>query len=120
MFLHMTTVKIIPDAPTNAPDTISALLDSMNPAILVDSPERAFRNDIDTGISPPPIAMTAMTPYILARAATIIIKERPKPRSFQSWPPVNANTPKTVMADRRTRVTAKRYGITLGLDDMVP
>jgi hypothetical protein len=60
--MHMTIVRIIPLQPTNAPDTTRALLESINPAALVENPERLFKKLMETGMSPPPIAMTAMTP----------------------------------------------------------
>jgi hypothetical protein len=60
--MHMTSVKMIPLHPTKAPATTSALLESIKPAMLVENPERLFKKEMDTGMSPPPIAMTAMIP----------------------------------------------------------
>ena len=60
--MHMTRVKIIPLHPTNAPETTRALLESMNPAKLVEKPDRLFKKEIETGMSPPPIAITAIMP----------------------------------------------------------
>ena len=82
-YMHITKVKMIPLHPTNAPETTNALLESIKPAALVENPDREFRNEIDTGMSPPPIAMTAIIPYKLARTATMTMKVIPNPRSFQ-------------------------------------
>lgn len=116
----MTRVNMIPDTPTKAPDTTKALLDIINPAILVENPDRLFKKEMDTGMSPPPMAITATIPYILARPATMTIKAMPKSRSFQSCPPVNAIVPNTAMAANIITVTRARNGTTLGLDEINP
>ena len=44
------------------PATISAVLSSAMPAAAADSPVKAFRVEITTGMSAPPIGSTASTP----------------------------------------------------------
>ena len=55
-------VRIEPEAPTSMPATISAVLSSAMPAAAADSPVNAFRVEITTGMSAPPIGTTASTP----------------------------------------------------------
>ena len=55
-------VRIEPEAPTSMPATISAVLSSAMPAAAALSPVNAFRVEITTGMSAPPIGVTASTP----------------------------------------------------------
>src|SRR4051794_35375439 len=55
-------VRIEPEAPTSMPATISAVLFSAMPAAAADRPVNAFRVEITTGMSAPPIGGTASTP----------------------------------------------------------
>ena len=60
--MHITMVRMMPLQPTKAPETTKALFESINPAALVEKPERLFKKLIETGMSPPPIAITAIMP----------------------------------------------------------
>ena len=55
-------VRIEPEAPTSMPATISAVLSSAMPAAAADRPVKAFRVEMTTGMSAPPIGSTASTP----------------------------------------------------------
>ena len=55
-------VRIEPDAPTSMPATISAVLSSAMPAAAALRPVKAFRVEMTTGMSAPPIGSTASTP----------------------------------------------------------
>ncbi len=55
-------VRMLPDAPTSAPATISAQLPMTKPAIATAVPVNAFSSEITTGMSAPPIGSTIMTP----------------------------------------------------------
>ena len=63
---HMSSVRIIPEAPTNAPATIKIMLFTINPADIAAIPDSEFKNAMTTGISAPPITATRMTPAINA------------------------------------------------------
>ena len=51
-------VRIVPDAPTIMPATISAVLSSARPVAAADRPVNAFSSEITTGMSAPPIGST--------------------------------------------------------------
>ena len=68
-------VRIVPEAPTMMPPTISAVLSSAMPAAAADRPVSAFSSEITTGMSAPPIGSTTMLPSIAA--ATRIRMNRP-------------------------------------------
>ena len=53
-----------PDVPTRQPDTTSTVLLIAKPANAAASPDRAFRKEIITGISPPPMHTTRVIPAI--------------------------------------------------------
>ena len=55
-------VRIEPEAPTSMPATISAVLSSAMPAAAALRPVNAFRVEMTTGMSAPPIGSTASTP----------------------------------------------------------
>ena len=55
-------VRIEPEAPTSMPATISAVLSSAMPAAAAERPVKAFRVEMTTGMSAPPIGSTASTP----------------------------------------------------------
>ena len=60
------SVSSVPDAPTSMPLTISTLLSSSKPVAAAASPVNAFRSEITTGMSAPPIGSTKRTPKIAA------------------------------------------------------
>ena len=62
--VHISKVRIIPDAPTKAPATIKIILFTINPADIAAIPESEFKNAMTTGISAPPITATLITPPI--------------------------------------------------------
>ena len=55
-------VRMLPEAPTSAPATISAQFPMTNPAIATAVPVNAFSSEITTGMSAPPIGSTIITP----------------------------------------------------------
>ena len=55
-------VRIVPEAPTIMPATISATLSSAMPAAAADRPVNALSSEITTGMSAPPIGSTNMLP----------------------------------------------------------
>ena len=60
-------VRIVPDAPTIIPATISAGLFSATPVAAAESPVNAFSSEITTGMSAPPIGSTTRLPRTAAR-----------------------------------------------------
>ena len=62
--LAIITVRINPLAPTSEPATIKTLFKSRRPANAAAIPEREFKSEITTGISPPPIGVTNPKPAI--------------------------------------------------------
>ena len=77
--LHIMTVSMTPLAPTREPATMSTLFCITKPAAQAARPERELSSDITTGISPPPMGMTATMPRTSDRtiAAAII--------SYPTW-----------------------------------
>ena len=68
MALLMSRVKMMPDAPTRVPATISRLESSTKPEAATARPVNEFKSEISTGTSAPPIGSTKITPS--ARAST--------------------------------------------------
>ena len=62
MAFAIMTVRIKPLAPTSEPATIKTLFKSKRPANAAAIPDREFRREITTGISPPPIGVTKPKP----------------------------------------------------------
>ena len=60
--LHMMTVRMRPEAPTRQPATTSTLLLMTKPAAQAARPEQEFSSEMTTGISPPPMGITAKMP----------------------------------------------------------
>ena len=60
--LAIRLVRIVPDAPTIIPATISAVLFRAIPVAAADRPVNAFSSEITTGMSAPPIGSTTMFP----------------------------------------------------------
>ena len=63
----MRFVRIVPDAPTIIPATISAVLSSAIPVAAAERPVNAFRSEITTGMSAPPIGRTTALPSSAAQ-----------------------------------------------------
>ena len=59
-------VRIVPDAPTIMPATISAMLSSAMPAAAAVRPVKALSVEMTTGMSAPPIGSTNVLPRIAA------------------------------------------------------
>ena len=60
----------MPEAPTSAPLTIRTLLCRTKPVAAAASPVNAFRSEITTGMSAPPIGSTKSTPNTAAAATS--------------------------------------------------
>mmetsp|Transcript_14921 Transcript_14921/g.28093 ORF Transcript_14921/g.28093 Transcript_14921/m.28093 type:complete len:285 (+) Transcript_14921:755-1609(+) len=118
---HMTNVKIIPEQPTNAPAITNALFTVMNPAAEVLNPERLFKKLMETGISPPPIAMTAIIPQRQDANATSATMATPSFRSFQvRSPPTKASILQITIPAANTNVHTQRKGGIRGLESIIP
>ena len=66
----ISSVRIVPEEPTRVPATISATLSSANPVAAAESPVNAFRSEITTGMSAPPIGSTTRLPSAAAAMRT--------------------------------------------------
>jgi hypothetical protein len=55
-------VSRLPDAPTSVPEMMSTLFERTKPVDAVARPVNAFRSEITTGMSAPPMAITICTP----------------------------------------------------------
>ena len=64
--LPIICVSRLPDAPTSVPAMMRTLFESTNPVDAVARPVNAFRSEITTGMSAPPIAITICTPRMSA------------------------------------------------------
>ena len=62
MALHMSWVRMAPDAPTRVPAMRSAKLPSTKPVAATAMPVYEFSSDTTTGMSAPPIGITSWTP----------------------------------------------------------
>jgi hypothetical protein len=67
-------VRIVPEAPTIMPATISAVLFSAMPVAAADRPVNAFRSEITTGMSAPPIGSTIRFPSAAAASSIPMIR----------------------------------------------
>src|SRR5439155_951637 len=74
MAFDMSRVRIVPDAPTRVPATMSSWLLSVNPAIATASPVYALSSEMTTGKAAPPIGITNATPN--ARASSVMTAMR--------------------------------------------
>ncbi len=94
----MRFVRIEPEAPTIIPATISAGLSRAIPVAAADRPVKAFRREITTGMSAPPIGRTTALPR---RAAQTSIPMK----ITSSWAPAAMSTPAATARMSRTRFT---------------
>ena len=78
MALHMMSVRMTPEAPTRQSDTMSTVLPIGKPANAAARPESALRNEMITGMSPPPMVMTRVTPN--TRDASVVMTTPAAPR----------------------------------------
>ena len=92
-------VRMVPDAPTIIPPTISAVLFSAIPVRAADTPVNAFNNEITTGMSAPPIGSTTMFPRMAAASKM--------PRMNSAWEWVPAARTIALAAATRNSVTLK-------------
>ena len=81
MALHMMSVRMTPEAPTRHPDTISTVFPIGKPANAAARPESALRNEMITGMSPPPIVMTRVMPNTREASVVITTPATPRPPS---------------------------------------
>ncbi len=72
----ISSVSSVPDAPTSAPLTISTFDCSSKPVAAAARPVKAFRSEITTGMSAPPIGSTKRTPKTSAPARTTSSSQR--------------------------------------------
>ena len=70
----MSRVRIMPEAPTKVPATISRALSSTKPDAATAKPVNEFNREINTGTSAPPIGRTKMTPSTSASPRMIQTK----------------------------------------------
>ena len=77
----MMSVRMTPEAPTRHPETISTVLPIGKPANAAARPERALRNEMMTGMSPPPMVITSVTPRTREAMTVMRIPARPRPVS---------------------------------------
>ena len=93
------SVSIVPDAPTSMPLTIRTLFSSSKPVAAAARPVNAFRSEITTGMSAPPIGRTKRTP-----------KRRPPATAAQSSqlcsPPARMIAPAAMQAPIRIALTS--------------
>ena len=75
MALAIRRVRMMPEAPTIMPATISAVLFRAMPVAAADSPVKAFSSEMTTGMSAPPIGSTTALPS--SAAATSMADEQP-------------------------------------------
>ncbi len=66
----MSRVKIMPEAPTRVPATMSKALSSTKPDAATANPVKEFSREISTGTSAPPMGRTQITPSPRERAST--------------------------------------------------
>ena len=67
----MSRVRMMPEAPTSVPATISRALSSTNPEAATASPVNEFRREMSTGTSAPPMGNTKITPSTSASTRMI-------------------------------------------------
>ena len=66
----MSRVRMVPEAPTSVPATMRSWLSRTKPAAATARPVNAFRSEMTTGMSAPPIGMTSAMPNRSASTAT--------------------------------------------------
>jgi len=70
MAFDMSRVRMVPEAPTSVPATMRSWFPRVKPAIATARPVYAFRSEITTGMSAPPMGNTSATPN--TRASSVI------------------------------------------------
>ena len=63
----MSRVRMMPEAPTRVPATMSRLLSSTKPEAATARPVKEFSSEMSTGTSAPPMGSTKITPSTRAR-----------------------------------------------------
>src|SRR5207237_1318180 len=105
----MSLVRMLPDAPTSAPATISAQLAMTNPAIATAVPVNALSSEMTTGMSAPPIGSTIITPNPSEASTTmssagrlaVVSMNAAAPMATTASATLIARPPRSVKADRR-------------------
>ncbi len=90
MALLIKRVRMMPEAPTRVPATMSSALSSTKPDAATASPVKEFNSEISTGTSAPPIGSTRITPS--TRESTRMIQTN------AMFPVTSARTTMTPMA----------------------
>ena len=70
-------VRIVPDAPTIMPATISEVFSSARPVAAAERPVNALSSEMTTGMSAPPMGRTNMTPNSSASRISATIDHSP-------------------------------------------
>ncbi len=105
----MRFVRIVPEAPTIMPATISAGLLSAMPVAAADRPVNALSSEITTGMSAPPIGSTIRLPSAAAQSSSRMMR-------ISEWPPATITTPSTTQARASAPLTSCWAGpIVIGL-----
>src|SRR6185312_16219154 len=105
-------VSSVPEAPTSVPEMISTLFESAKPVEAVARPVNAFRSEITTGMSAPPIAITIWMPSTNASAIVTTSSV------WLSWP-VPRITLKASTAATSAPVTIRWPGTTTGDPEII-
>ena len=101
-------VRSVPDAPTSMPAMIRTLFESTKPVEAVARPVNAFRSEMTTGMSAPPIAITICTPSTSETAIATpssgwlscpVARTAHRASTTTNSPPVIACCPGTVTGD---------------------
>ena len=82
MAVAIASVRIVPDEPTSVPATIRTMLSSAIPAAAADRPVNAFKSEMTTGMSAPPIGSTNRFPRIAAAMRTAMNSPWDGPESW--------------------------------------
>ena len=93
----ISSVRIVPEDPTRVPATIRATLSSANPAAAAARPVNAFKSEITTGMSAPPIGSTNRFP---SSAAAIRTAMNSACEGSESWLAASTTQPARIPASR--------------------
>ena len=97
----------VPEAPTSIPATMSTVESRTKPVADAASPVKAFRSEMTTGMSAPPIGRTNITPKTRARRISAAI-------AHCASSPATIATPSAAAAARTRTLTTFWPGKTIG------
>ena len=103
----ISSVSRVPEAPTSIPATMSTVESSTKPVAEAARPVNAFRSEITTGMSAPPIGSTNITPNTSARRMSATI-------AHCASSPATIATPSAAAAPTITTFTTFWPGNTIG------